>query len=139
MDNWLLLPRPERVTELYFTDYRQLPESAAPGTAQTVHFTVTNLEHRATAYRYTLTVMSEDDMVEHPVDTGSFTLSHNRSFAASGVATLPAAGERAAVRVNLQYEGIGFGDSTPSVQKQTIHYWTAMTGSGHDEGNDEEA
>lgn len=127
MDDWQLLPRPERVTELYFTDHRQLSAAASPDAAQTVRFTVHNLEHQPTVYHYTLTAMSEGDTIEHRLGSGNFSLAHNRSQAIHKPITLPLLKGRIAVKVSLEYEGIALGDSTPSLQKQSIHYWAAPT------------
>ena len=125
MDAWRLLPRPERVTELYFTDHRQLPAATTPEVTQTILFTVHNLEHQTTTYYYTLTAMSEDDTTEHPMGGGSFTLAHDRSLTTSKTVTLPLQDERIAVKVNVEYKGVAYGDNKPSTQKQSIHYWTA--------------
>jgi len=123
MDDWLLLPRPERVTELYFVDYRQLSASATPETEQTISFAVHNLEHQTTTYRYTLTAKSEDAEEDHMLGGGSFTLDHDGSKETSRTVTIPKLDGRVAVKVSLEYEGIAFGDSTPTLQTQSIHYW----------------
>lgn len=123
MDEWRLLPRLERVTELYFTDYRQLPASVSPGAQQTVAFTVHNLEHRKTDYRYKLTAMPEDEQTERQLGAGKFTLNHNDSAKIRKTVTLPLLDKRVAVKVTLEYMGIASGESTPSAQKQAIHYW----------------
>jgi hypothetical protein len=125
MDDWRLLPRPERLTELYFTDYRQLPTAEQFDTAQTVTFTVHNLEHQTTTYAYTLTAQSEDDKIEHSVGGGEFALAHDDSATTIKPVTLPNLTGRVIVKVNLQYQGIAFGGDAPTDQKQSIHYWTA--------------
>jgi len=126
MDEWRLLPRPELVTQLYFTDYRQLPAAAAAGTEQTVLFTVRNLEYQTTTYRYTIIAVAEDDKTEYLVGDGIFTLAHDSSLATSKPVTLLPLKGRVAIRVNLEYEGIAQGNSTPVAQTQSIHYWTTV-------------
>ena len=134
MDEWRLLPRLEHVTELYFTDYRQLPASVLPGARQTVAFTVRNLEHRTTGYHYKLIAMSEDEKTERPLGTGGFTLAHDDTSKVKRTVTLPALGERIAVKVSLEYMGITSGGSASGTKKQSIHYW--VTPDASDPGKD---
>ncbi|HEX9153663.1 MAG TPA: hypothetical protein VF809_02480, partial [Candidatus Saccharimonadales bacterium] len=89
MDRWQLLPRPEHLTELYFADYTKLRNFTGSDTAQTVSFVVRNHERRTVAYRYELTAMSEDEMVEYPVDSGSFALNDDHSITTNRVVALP--------------------------------------------------
>ena len=44
--------QPERVTELYFTDYQSIPKKVAAGTTNLVSFTVVNHESRPVNYHY---------------------------------------------------------------------------------------
>ncbi len=125
LDDWKLLPRPERVTELYFTGYRQLHPSTGLGAPQTVAFTVRNLEHQATTYSYVLTAVSEDDVIKHPLGNGKFTLAHDHSLEISKQIVLPTEEKRLSIKVSLQYKGLNAGDNVPKLQKQSIHYWTA--------------
>ena len=120
MDEWQLLPRPERVTELYFTDYRDTPRS---GLAQTVAFTVHNIEHRTTTYRYKIVIQEEADNKERLMAEGSFTLAHDHSLVTTKNITPTASGKRSSMKVNLEYEGIVRGTRAPTDQKQSIHYW----------------
>lgn len=138
MDEWRLLPRLERVTELYFTDYRQLPTSVSPDAKQTVAFTVHNLEHRTTDYHYKLSVTSEDEQTERPLGSGKFTLNHNENLKVNRTVTLPVLDKRVAVKVTLEYMGIVSGESTLSTQKQAIHYWvtTDLPGQSGDTNED---
>jgi hypothetical protein len=123
MDEWRLLPRPERVTELYFTDYRNIPGTDSFDLTQTVTFTVHNIEHRTTTYHYELTSQAEADNKEHLMAKGSFTLAHGHSLATTKNITPIASDARSTVKVNLEYEEIALGASKPTPQKQSIHYW----------------
>ncbi|MDB5184820.1 MAG: hypothetical protein JWN38_628 [Candidatus Saccharibacteria bacterium] len=60
LNDWKLLPQPERLTELYFTDHLNLPASYMPGTPQTVLFSVHNLEGHRQTYTYTVTQTRDD-------------------------------------------------------------------------------
>jgi hypothetical protein len=137
MDEWRLLPRAERVTELYFTNYRQLPTSANAGAQQTVAFTVHNLEHRTTDYHYKLTAVPEDEKTEHRLGSGNFTLTHNDSLNISRTVTIPMQDKRVAVKVTLKYMGIASGESTLSSQKQAIHYWVTSDAPDKNEDTNE--
>lgn len=75
--SWKLLPEPERLTELYFTDPNNLPKSYTPGQPQAVKFTVHNLEYRTTHYRYKITETSQDGMQSQQLADGSFTMTQN--------------------------------------------------------------
>lgn len=77
MHSWKLLPEPERLTELYFTKPNTLPTSYTSGQAQTVSFTVHNLEYQTTGYRYQITEQSQDSSQRQTLASGSFTLRQN--------------------------------------------------------------
>jgi hypothetical protein len=128
LDEWRLLPRPERTSELYFSDHRRLPASTTANVARPVVFAVHNLEHRTTEYRYSLTLRVENEVKERTVGSGTFRLTHNATETIHTAVTLPAhAKGRIVVKVNLQYMGLRLGDDAPSPQKQSIHYWTTVT------------
>jgi len=77
MRRWKLLPEPERLTELYFTQPNSLPKTYAPGQAQTVKFTVHNLEYQTTKYQYQIIEASQDNNQSQTLTTGNFTLPQN--------------------------------------------------------------
>lgn len=135
LDNWQLLPRPERVTEFFFSDYHPASVSANTDGVQTVEFTVRNLEHRTTDYHYTLWAVSAGGGVEQQVGNGSFALDHGHSKKTSERIILPKVGARVAVKAKLKYHGIALGDLAPSVQAQSIHYWTEPPAPDEDEGD----
>lgn len=126
LNTWQVLPRPERFSELYFTDYHQLPNSLYVGSNQKVHFTVHNFEHRTTTYYYTLTAFAPDKLAEQPLAHGSLTLNHNQSQAVTQAVVVPALSTRIMVQISLQYSGIVPGATQPSVETQSIHYWLAV-------------
>jgi hypothetical protein len=55
LDSWKLLPQPERLTELFFSNPNALPTTYVPGANQSVAFTIHNMESHAERYRYTIT------------------------------------------------------------------------------------
>lgn len=94
--NWHILPQPERLTELYFTEPNQLPNGSS--SEQMIAFTVRNLEYQTTTYTYTILAESEDeDEVEHVLGEGAFTLNQNQSGTTSKTVRLPSLSGRAKV------------------------------------------
>jgi hypothetical protein len=77
MRDWKLLPEPERLTELYFTQPNSLPKQYAPGQTQTVRFTTHNLEYQTTAYQYHIVETSQANNQSQTLASGSFTLPQN--------------------------------------------------------------
>lgn len=78
LNDWKLLPRPERLTELYFTHPNNLPAKYTPGQTQKVSFTVHNLEYQKTTYHYAIVEASQNGSDQQQLDSGSFTLSQNQ-------------------------------------------------------------
>lgn len=52
MDEWLLIPRPERFTELYFNDHINLPKEISKGDEISFSFVIHNLEGKSEEYIY---------------------------------------------------------------------------------------
>lgn len=123
LDDWQLLPRPERLSELYFTDYPHLAESVTIGLNQKFVFTVHNLEHKTTEYRYKVLAVSSDTGAEEQLSSGAITLTHDESQHLTPTVTIPKLGSKTALKVSLEYDGIAFGSRTPSRQTQSIQYW----------------
>lgn len=123
MNDWLLLPRPQRFTELYFTDHTQIPAAADAGSTQKLLFTVHNLENRDTTYRYQLIAVPENGTPDRPLGEGTVTLTHNQLQTIDQAFVLPAVSGRAAIKINLSYEGIPTAGDAPVLQTQSIHWW----------------
>jgi hypothetical protein len=126
MNTWQLSPRPQAVTELYFTHYQQLPTQLDAEAKQDVTFTIHNLEHRTTTYHYKLVAMSTDVRTERLLATGVVTLEHDKTRVTSRTVVVPTLATRIAIKVSLEYEGLAFGSDTPSLQTQSIHYWATV-------------
>ena len=71
---WKVLPEPERITELYFTDHTKLPRTYHPDSKELVSFTIHNLEYRKTEYSYTIKQTSMDGLRSATLGTGSLTI-----------------------------------------------------------------
>jgi hypothetical protein len=127
MDDWMLLPRPQRFTELYFTDHT-LPASLKRGASQKLTFTVHNLEHRPTAYHYKLIGIPDDTRPQQVLGEGVVNLAHDQSKTIDQSITVPTVGAQLAIRVDLQYDGILFGANTPTTETQSIQFWVKLTG-----------
>jgi hypothetical protein len=122
MNDWLLLPRPQRFTELYFTDHHKLPSTIHVGTTQEFPFTVRNLEHQNTTYHYQIIALPEDGRPEHLLSEGTFTLAHNQLQMIDQAFVLPVASGYVTAKINLNYKGIPTASNTPVMQTQSI-YW----------------
>lgn len=121
--NWKLIPRPERLTELYFTDHTKLPTTYTVSEKQTINFKVHNLEYRDTEYKYAITLEGKDGEVQRVINGSPFTLKHDEYRGITQDIVLEDLGPRSKVAVTLTYDGIAFGEDNPSPQTQSIHYW----------------
>ena len=126
LGEWRLLPEPERVTELYFTDYTKLPKSLAAGSHHTVTFTVHNLEHQPTVYHYRLLATSEQG-AEQSLGNGTFMLSHGKLHQGSADIVVPAPNPRLAIKIELYHKSITQPHAAAAIQTQSINFWTEVT------------
>ncbi|HSX01971.1 MAG TPA: hypothetical protein VLI05_01510 [Candidatus Saccharimonadia bacterium] len=127
LNDWRLLPRPERLTELYFTDHDRLPAAATAGTIQRLSFTVHNLEGRATAYHYQLVVTSADSHSRRQVGGGTLVVGAGQSLVANDTLMLPWLDRRMAIMVELDYQESGPSGRASTSQTQSIDYWVEVT------------
>lgn len=123
LDDWQILPQPARFSELYFTDERQLPPTLKVGSLQKMTFTINNLEHRTTSYNYKIVAVSAQDGTEQLLGEGAFTLDHGHSQIANQMVLVPALGDRLAMKVKVEYEGITLGEKQLQPQTQSIFFW----------------
>jgi hypothetical protein len=77
MRRWKLLPEPEKLTELYFTNPNSLPSKYTPGQVQTVSFTTHNLEYANTSYKYVITENDSSSNKSVNLASGNFRLPLN--------------------------------------------------------------
>ncbi len=73
-----LLPKPEKLTELYFEDSAHLPASATGNQVVSFTFVIHNLE--TTDYRYAYDVVVIANGGRHVVDSGNVLVKNNQSF-----------------------------------------------------------
>jgi Protein of unknown function (DUF1616) len=105
---WKVLPEPERLTELYFSDHAHLPGYYIPGDAQNVAFTVHNLEYRTTSYKYTITQQSRDGSQTQELGSGNFTIKEGQYQKTTVSITLADLGTDTKVVVKLNDESIHY-------------------------------
>lgn len=137
LDDWYLLRRPERFTQLYFTDYQQLPVAATPHTTHPVTFAVRNLEHRRTTYQYQLLAYNPARTSSQLLHEGSFELDHNGLITLRELVAIPSLDDRMSLEVQLQYQGISFGKTQATAQTLSISHWVKLEQTARTEGHDE--
>jgi hypothetical protein len=129
MDAWMLLPREQRFTELYFSDLHNIPNSAVSGAKLDVVFTLHNLEHADVAYNYKIIAVTSDNRVVQVLDAGDINLGNNQFIRTERTITIPPVDDTSVgIRVDLEYQGIAFGSTAPSLEKQSIQYWIKLAG-----------
>lgn len=128
LDNWQLLPRPERLSELYFTNERQLPSILKVGSSQKISFTVHNLEQQATTYHYKVVAATAINDTGHLLGEGQLTLNHGQFETTSQTVIVPSLGTRLAMKVVLEYERLALGQTSSHQQTQSIFFWAKVVG-----------
>jgi hypothetical protein len=78
LDQWKLIPRPERFTELYFNDHNTLPKQISKGGKIKFSFVIHNLEGRAMEYPYIVYFKSPDGLTV-PIKEGSVAIAAGES------------------------------------------------------------
>jgi hypothetical protein len=106
LNSWKLLPQPEQLTELYFSDAQSLPRAYRPGASQAVAFTVRNLEAAPRTYKYGISAQNLTNSAEQPLATGTFHLARYQTSAMSVAVILPELGDRAKITVSLMMPNI---------------------------------
>ena len=122
LDKLHVTPRPQGITELYFTDYRRPPASVKPGATQDLSFAVHSLEHQTVTYHYRIVAKPAKGTAQ-PLHEGTFTLANDRSQVLRQTIVIPPLSGRIAIEVDLDYAAIPFGSSVSHIQKQSIRYW----------------
>ena len=115
LNDWKLLPEPEKLTELYFTHPNSLPSTYAAGGTQTVAFTVHNLEYQTENYQYQITETSNNGQQNQILFSSSFVLKQNQYKNVSEPVSLLDFGSRVKISIDL------------TNVNETIDYW--VTGS----------
>lgn len=76
--SWKVLPEPEKLTELYFTDPNSLPTKYVPGQTQDVKFTVHNIEYQTETYHYIIYESNESGSQTQQLVSSAFVLGQNQ-------------------------------------------------------------
>ena len=122
LNRWSLLPQPERLTELSFTNSNNLPTTYTQGQLQTVSFTIHDIEYRTTKYTYTITQGNTNSQNGIVLAQGNVMLAQNQSKALSIPITLTSQGASSQVDVNLKYLRIISDVKNLSQESESIHY-----------------
>lgn len=101
LNDWKLLPEPEKLTELYFTHPNNLPATYRPGQTQTLSFTVHNIEHKTMTYHYKITEAGQNHQAPKTIRQGSFTLRQNQYRTVTASTTLADLGSRVKITADL--------------------------------------
>ena len=101
LNAWKLLPQPERLTELYFTQQNNLPSTYVPGQQQDVSFTVHDLEYAAIPYSYTIVEQDAAGDKSQMLSSGQFVLHQDQYEQLHINVTLQDVGANAKVVVRL--------------------------------------
>lgn len=129
LDNWLLLPRHQGVTELYFTDDKQLPAAVKADSTHEVAFTVRNLEHETMTYRYTLVITEAGEMSGQTIGGGSMQLGHDQAKTVNETIKISkVSSPRAVIRVEVEYQAMAPGSKARKAQNIAIQYWVNLVG-----------
>ena len=123
LDEWKMLPRPERLSELYFDNHKNLPQKFSPDDIYDIRFSVKNLEHRVTTYDFTVSAETPEGSSQ-ALDAGKFTLSHNQNKPFASVVNIPDLGPRVKISVTLNFRSLKLGDDNLSPSRQIIYFWT---------------
>lgn len=123
LNDWHILRRPERLSELYFSNYEQLRVAPEPGKSKPVSFGVRNLEHRPTTYRYAVSIKPLGKNEYTPLHAGSFQLKHGQFQTITRDITVPSLAMRTMVKVEIGYDSIAPGADRPTPHTQSIHHW----------------
>ena len=115
LNAWKLLPEPEHLTELYFTNPNNLPSTYAPGASQTVRFTAHNIEYRTETYQYKILETNQAGNQSQQLASGQFTLGQNQRKSLTVSITPVNLGTKTQITVAL------------SPVNETISYWTGAS------------
>jgi hypothetical protein len=117
MNEWKLLPQPERLTELYFTHPNSLPGTYTAGQTLPVDFTVHNIEYKTENYKYQIIEDANNSTKGLLLASGSFTLKQNQ-YKFPALSVTPAnLGPKVQIIVNL------------SNVNELVDYWVNGSGS----------
>lgn len=120
--DWKLIPRNERITEVYFTDSKTLPETYFPSQQSEIRFSIHNLETETTTYNYVITQEDSGSSTKSTLATGDVTLDNGKESNIVAPVTFIDMGENVRINISVSYQGVAFGDDNKTPQNQNIYY-----------------
>jgi uncharacterized membrane protein len=123
LHSWKVLPEPERLTELYFTNPTKLPTVYTAGVTQDVSFTVHNIEYAPVSYTYQVHEQPENTTNAITLTGGNFTIVQDQQITVPLHLTLTDVGARAKIVIYLSFREPGASTNT----MQQIDYWVSRT------------
>lgn len=123
LDSWGVLPRPERLSELYFTDYDRLPTTYTADEPYVVEFAIRNLEHQTTNYQYRVVQTGENGSNPQQLAAGQLRLDHDIARTVAAPIIYHDGDPRSHILVIIEYDSIAPGDTSPTLDSQQISYW----------------
>lgn len=127
LDEWLVLPQPQRFSELYFADHAQLPTVQRIGKVTDVSFTIRNREYHTTSYRYQVTALSPENGASYVLADKHIAIGHNQAETITHATVTPNLGERIAIRVTVEYTTLT-ASKKEIAKKHSIQYWVKTIG-----------
>ena len=109
--SWKIFPKPEKITELYFTYPASLPQSYTPNQKQVIAFTIHNLEYQTMRYHYTISESNTSGSQNVNITSGNYTLRQNGYVGVSIGEPIEDLGSRVKVSVKL------------GPVNETVSYW----------------
>ncbi|SRR5579884_348352 len=109
LETLYLLPRPERLTELYFDANEKLPKSVVANQPVRFAFTIHNLE--TSDYQYTYEVLVKSQGTSHVVDSGNILVKNGQYYSQAEQISLKESAKEQEVVVVL------------TNKKQSIDFW----------------
>ncbi len=115
LNDWKLLPRPEKLTELYFTYPNNLPSTYVSNQKQVISFTIHNLEYQKMNYRYQIIESNQSGTKSITLKSDNYSLQQNGYVGLSIGESIQDLGSRVKVSVTL------------SPVNETISYWVVRS------------
>lgn len=105
---WKLLPEPQSLTELYFTDPNQLPAHYEPNKSLVTKFSIVNHDQPSGSYRYTITESNVELTDTKTVESGSVRILRNNRVNLAKAVVLVEMGSQVYISVAVNNVTIGY-------------------------------
>jgi len=121
LDNWKLLPHKQSLSELYFTEHKQLAAVSNTNNPIALSFTVRNREVRTTAYTFTITGKNARSGATYQFGGGAFSVDSKQAHVEQQQLAMPNEDGRIVLTVTISYKTTDYGHTT--TQTQSIYHW----------------